>query len=119
MLQSITTESMVESVLNMFERFVNSDSTIDIFDNSFQYYFKVLSMDHVNFSKHRRKAIPQKNYVSSCIGCRTGQYYAVNSKEGFQSQKFDPNNNDPTYDELVNLTDRKNSPRLQKKMRQE
>ena len=138
-LQSITTASMVESVLNMFERFVNSDSTIDIFDNSFQCYFKVLSMDHVNYSKHRRKAIPQTNYSSSHVGCRTGRYYAVNSEEGlldlpdsfpdnpiafvnkclftsfffgyYQSRKFDPNINDPTYDELLYLTDRKKSKR--------
>jgi hypothetical protein len=141
LLQSITTGSMVESVLNMFERFVNSDSTIEIFDNSFQCYFKVLSMDHVNYSKHRRKAIP-KNSVPSHVGCRTGRYYAVNSKEGlmdlpdsfpnnhvafvnkclltsfffgyFQSRKFDPNINDFTYDQLMNLSDRKKSSRSQK-----
>jgi len=53
---------MVESVLNMFERIVNSDSTIDIFDNSFQCYFKVLSKDHVNYPKHRQKAIPHRNF---------------------------------------------------------
>ena len=142
LLQSITTGSMVDSVLNMFERFVNSDSTINIFDNSFQCYFKVLSMDHVNYPKHRRRAIPQKNSVPSRVGCRTGRYYAVNSKEGlldlpdsfpnnhiafvnkclltsfflgyYQSRKFDPKLNDDTYDELMNLSDRKKSSRRQK-----
>ena len=141
-LQSVTTSSMVESVLNMFERFVNSDSTIDIFDNSFQCYFKVLSMDHVNYSKHRRKAIPQTKYSSSRVGCRSGRYYAVNSNEGlldlpdsfpsnqfafvnkclltsfffgyFQSRKFDPNHNDSTYDFLLHLTDQKKNVRGRK-----
>jgi hypothetical protein len=36
----------------------------------------------VNYSKHRRKAIPHRNNASSCVGCRIGRYYAVNSKEG-------------------------------------
>jgi len=53
-LQTSDTQKMIEYVFSLFNRFINSNDTIRL-DESFSVYFKVLSMDHVNVSKHRRK----------------------------------------------------------------
>jgi hypothetical protein len=55
-LQTEEMKGMVNYVMNMFNRFINSNETMRL-DKSFSVYFKVLSMDHVNYPHHRRKAI--------------------------------------------------------------
>lgn len=46
-------ENMVNYSLNMLNRFLNSNATLKL-DNSFCVYFKVLSVQHVNYAFHRR-----------------------------------------------------------------
>lgn len=46
-------ENMVNYSLNMLNRFLNSNATMKL-DNSFCVYFKVLSVQHVNYAYHRR-----------------------------------------------------------------
>ena len=81
-LQSVETETLVQDVLLMFENYVNSDSTINVLDNSFKCYFRVLSVPHVNYSKHRRKTIPQPERVPSRLGCRLNRRFLISNKSG-------------------------------------
>lgn len=53
-LQSSNTQRMVDYIFSLFNRFINSNQTMRL-DQSFTVYFKVLSMDHVNHGKHKRK----------------------------------------------------------------
>ena len=46
-------QNMVNYALNMLNRFLNSNATIKL-DDSFCVYFKVLSVQHVNYAFHRR-----------------------------------------------------------------
>ena len=57
-LQSNDTKSMVDHLMSDFNRFINSNETLRLDESSFEVYFKVLSNAHVNYTKHRRKAIP-------------------------------------------------------------
>lgn len=57
-LQSNSTKDMVNHVMSDFNRFINSNQTLQLDANSFEVYFKVLSEAHLNYSKHRRKAVP-------------------------------------------------------------
>lgn len=52
-LQTDEMKGMVNYVMNMFNRFINSNETMRL-DKTFSVYFKVLSMDHVNYPYHRR-----------------------------------------------------------------
>ena len=81
-LQSVETESLVQDVLLMFENYVNSDSTINVLDNSFKCYFRVLSVPHVNYSKHRRKTIPMPERIPSRLGCRLNRRFLISYKSG-------------------------------------
>jgi len=81
-LQSVETEDLVQEVLLMFDNYVNSDSTIDILDSSFKCYFRVLSVPHVNFSKHRRKTVPQPERIPSRLGCRLNRRFLISNKSG-------------------------------------
>ena len=81
-LQSVETEDLVQSVLNMFEQYVNSDSTLNVLDNSFKCYFRVLSIPHVKVSKHRRKAVPQPERIPSRLGCRLGRSFYITDNSG-------------------------------------
>lgn len=80
-LQSVQTDNLVESVLNMFELYVNSDSAMRL-DNSFKCYFRVLSVPHVQYAKHRRKAIPQPTRVPSRLGCRLNRSFVIHDNSG-------------------------------------
>lgn len=80
-LQSVQTDNLVESVLNMFEMYVNSDSTLRL-DNSFKCYFRILSIPHVQFAKHRRKAIPQPESAPSRLGCRLNRSFLITDNSG-------------------------------------
>ena len=64
-LQKKEMKGMVNYVMNMFNRFINSNETMRL-DESFSVYFKVLSMPHVKYPYHRRKAIVGC-HNSSCI----------------------------------------------------
>ena len=98
-LQSVETEDLVQSVLNMFEQYVNSDSTLNVLDNSFKCYFRVLSIPHVKVSKHRRKAVPQPERIPSRLGCRLGRSFYITDNSGL----FDiPGKN---YNKFINLFD--------------
>ena len=57
-LQSNDTKNMVDHIMSAFNRFINSNQTLQLDESSFEVYFKVLSEVHVNYAKHRRKAIP-------------------------------------------------------------
>ena len=57
-LQTNETKSMVDHIMSDFNRFINSNQTLALDDSSFEVYFKVLSEVHINYSKHRRKAVP-------------------------------------------------------------
>jgi hypothetical protein len=46
-------QNMVNYALNMLNRFLNSNATLKL-DDSFCVYFKVLSVQHVNYAFHRR-----------------------------------------------------------------
>lgn len=46
-------QNMVNYALNMLNRFLNSNATLKL-DDSFCVYFKVLSVQHVNYTFHRR-----------------------------------------------------------------
>ena len=98
-LQSVQTKELVKDVLFMFERFVNSDSTISVFDNSFKCFFRVVSVPHVHYSKNRRKAPTDflhqsrlkkgsyhyKQYsekVPSRLGCRLNRRFRISEKSG-------------------------------------
>ena len=61
-LQAHEMETMVNYAMNMFNRFVNSHETMRL-DKSFEVYFKILSTEHVNYPKNRRR----RRIV---IGCR-------------------------------------------------
>jgi len=81
-LQSVETERLVQDVLRIFDCYVNSDSTIDVLDNSFKCYFRVLSVPHVNYSKNRRKTVPQPERVPSRLGCRLNRRFLISNKSG-------------------------------------
>jgi hypothetical protein len=81
-LQSVETEDLVQDVLNMFDNYVNSDSTLDVLDNSFKCYFRVLSVPHVNYPKHRRKTIPKPERTPSRLGCRLKRRFIITDKSG-------------------------------------
>ena len=57
-LQSNDTKGMVDHIMSDFNRFINSNETLPLDESSFEVYFKVLSEAHVNYTKHRRKAVP-------------------------------------------------------------
>ena len=61
-LQAHEMTTMVNYAMNMFNRFVNSHETMRL-DKSFEVYFKILSTEHVNYPKNRRR----RRIV---IGCR-------------------------------------------------
>ena len=81
-LQSMDTETLVQEVLSMFDNYVNSDSTINVLDNSFKCYFRVLSVPHVQYSKHKRKTIPQPERIPSRLGCRLNRRFLISNKSG-------------------------------------
>jgi len=81
-LQSVETKNLVEDVLNIFENYVNSDSTLDVLDNSFKCYFRVLSVAHVEYPKNRRKAVPKPERVPSRLGCRLGRRFIITKNSG-------------------------------------
>lgn len=53
-LQTNSVQEMLDNVFNMFNRFINSNLEVKL-DDTFSVYFKVLSMPHVNYPKHRRR----------------------------------------------------------------
>lgn len=57
-------QNMVNYALNMLNRFLNSNATIKL-DDSFCVYFKVLSVQHVNYAFHRRGPL-------MVVGCSDG-----------------------------------------------
>jgi hypothetical protein len=81
-LQSVETERLVQEVLSMFDNYVNSDSTINVLDSSFKCFFRVLSVPHVQYSKHKRKAIPQPERTPSRLGCRLNRRFLISNKSG-------------------------------------
>ena len=61
-LQTSQMDSMINHVMNAFNRVANSKATMHL-DESFSVYFKVLSMEHVQYSGNRRKR-------RMVVGCR-------------------------------------------------
>lgn len=81
-LQSVQTEQLVQDVLNMFENYVNSDSTIRM-DSSFRCFFRVLSIPHVQYTKHRRKTVPKPEArIPPRLGCRLGRTFPIGKNSG-------------------------------------
>ena len=62
-MQSNDTKQMVDHIMSDFNRYINSNETVALDQNSFEVYFKVLSEVHVKYDKHRRKAVPIRNTV--------------------------------------------------------
>ena len=63
-LQMSETNTILSFVLNMFNRFINSNEEIRL-DQGFQVYFKIFSYNHVNWQKSRRKQ-------NRTLGCEQG-----------------------------------------------
>lgn len=64
-LQANEPQKMVNYALNMLNRFLNSNASLRL-DNSFCIYFKVLSVQHVNYAFHRRGPL-------MVVGCQGGE----------------------------------------------
>lgn len=63
-LQSNDTKDMVNHLMSQYNRFVNSNQTLHLLENSFTVFIKVLSDAHVNHPDHKRKAVP----ISQTVG---------------------------------------------------
>jgi len=57
---------MIQAVMSTFHRYINSNQNIEL-DNTFEVFFKIVSGVHVNYSQHRRKAIPLRTLVGHRI----------------------------------------------------
>jgi hypothetical protein len=55
---------MTDRVMSDFNRFLNSHETMPL-NSTFTVYFKVLSPEHINYFKNRRKAIPVRHNTGS------------------------------------------------------
>ena len=67
-LQGEDTETILHFVLNLFNRFVNSNQEVKL-NQGFQCYFKVLSYNHYNWAANRRR----KNSIRT-LGCKTDDF---------------------------------------------
>ena len=73
-LQTVDTARMVSDLLVMFERYLQSDRSVQL-DSSFTVFFKVLSFEHIQYPKHRRKFEPiGKRRKIQAVGCRETKF---------------------------------------------
>jgi hypothetical protein len=85
-LQMSQTSSILSFVMNMFNRFINSNEEVKL-DQGFQVYFKIFSYNHLNWPKSRRKQNPrtlgcqQETEILKIAGC-------VNIPSGFPGQEI-------------------------------
>ena len=79
-LQMSETSSILSFVMNMFNRFINSNEELKL-DQGFQVFFKIFSYNHLNWPKSRRKPMQrtlgcqeetQKMKISGCIDIPSG-----------------------------------------------
>lgn len=63
-LQENSVYDMVQNVMSTFHRYINSNHNVALND-TFEMYFKVLSGAHVNYSRHRRTAVPIRTLVGA------------------------------------------------------
>ena len=85
-LQMSETSSILSFVMNMFNRFINSNEEVKL-DQGFQVYFKIFSYNHLNWAKSRR------NPNSRTLGCQQDPSTSkiagtVNLPDGFPGQEF-------------------------------
>ena len=85
-LQMSETSSILSFVMNMFNRFINSNEEVKL-DQGFQVYFKIFSYNHLNWAKSRR------NPNSRTLGCQQDPSTlkiagTVNLPNGFPGQEF-------------------------------
>lgn len=66
-IQKSSAESLIQHVMNMFHRFVNSNETLKL-QNGFKVYFKVFSYAHFQDLKSRRKT-----HLKTSLGCTNSQ----------------------------------------------
>ena len=67
-LQSEDTESILHFVLNMFNRFVNSNQEVKL-NQGFRCYFQVLSYSHLQWANNQRKSNSKRT-----LGCKTDDF---------------------------------------------
>jgi len=66
-LQQEEPKNILHFIMNMFNRYVNSNENIEL-NSGFQIFYKVLSYNHVMWPKHRRKTGPFRN-----LGCQSSR----------------------------------------------
>ena len=85
-LQMSETNTILSFVLNMFNRFINSNEELRL-DQGFQVFFKIFSYNHVNWPKTRR------NKNQRTLGCLQGNKTmkiagCVEIPNGFPGKEF-------------------------------